>query len=62
MPLVLFFSNGGWSTAIAAFVMMCFHFAILSAIPMGVPLEWNVFMIFGVLALFVGHANSGSPI
>ena len=26
---------------------------------MGVPLEWNVFMIFGVLALFVGHADFG---
>ena len=59
VPLVLFFSNGGWSTAIAAFVMICFHFTILSAIPMGVPLEWNVFMIFGVVALFVGHADLG---
>ena len=59
VPLVLFFSNGGWLTAIAAFVMICFHFAILSAIPMGVPLEWNVFMIFGVLTLFVGHADLG---
>jgi hypothetical protein len=26
---------------------------------MGVPLEWNVFMIFAVLALFVGHAEVG---
>ncbi len=46
VPLVLFFSHGGWPTAIAAFVMMCFHFGILSSIPMGVPLEWNVFMMF----------------
>ncbi|BBY82367.1 DUF3556 domain-containing protein [Mycolicibacterium pulveris] len=59
VPLVLFFSHGGWPTAIAAFVMVCFHFGILSAIPMGVPLEWNVFMIFSVLALFVGHAGIG---
>lgn len=59
VPLVLFFSDGGWPTAIAAFVMVCFHFGILSAIPMGVPLEWNVFMIFGVLFLFVAHANLG---
>ena len=55
VPLVLFFSHGGWPTAIAAFVMLCFHFGILSSIPMGVPLEWNVFMMFSVLALFVGH-------
>ncbi len=58
-PLVLFFSHGGWPTAIAAFVMVCFHLAILTAIPMGVPLEWNVFMIFGVLSLFVAHADMG---
>jgi hypothetical protein len=59
VPLVLFFSHGGWPTAIAAFVMLCFHFGILSSIPMGVPLEWNVFMMFSVLALFVGHAGLG---
>ncbi|MGV0745103.1 DUF3556 domain-containing protein [Mycolicibacterium sp. XJ870] len=59
VPLVLFFSHGGWPTAIAAFVMICFHFGILSSIPMGVPLEWNVFMIFCVVTLFVGHADLG---
>jgi hypothetical protein len=59
VPLVLFFTHGGWPTAIAAFVMVCFHFGILSSIPMGVPLEWNVFMMFSVLALFVGHAELG---
>ena len=59
VPLVLFFSHGGWPTAVAAFVMVCFHLGILSAIPMGVPLEWNVFMIFAVLSLFVGHAGLG---
>jgi len=57
VPLVLLFSHGGWPTAIAAFVMIVFHFGILSAIPMGVPLEWNVFMMFCVLFLFVGHAD-----
>ncbi|WP_433621890.1 DUF3556 domain-containing protein [Nocardia sp. CA-120079] len=59
IPLVLLFSQGGWLTAGAAFVMVCFHLAILTAIPMGVPLEWNVFMIFGVLVLFVAHADLG---
>lgn len=59
VPLVLFFSHGGWPTAVAAFAMVCFHLGILSAIPMGVPLEWNVFMIFCVLFLFVGHADTG---
>ncbi len=59
VPLVLFFSHGGWPTAIAAFVMIVFHLNILLAFPMGVPLEWNVFMIFGVLWLFVAHAQLG---
>jgi hypothetical protein len=59
VPLVLLFTHGGWPTAIAALVMITFHLGILSAIPMGVPLEWNVFMIFCVLFLFVGHADVG---
>ncbi|NUP29177.1 MAG: DUF3556 family protein, partial [Nocardia sp.] len=58
-PLVLFFSHGGWPTALAATALICFHLVILTAIPMGVPLEWNVFMIFGVLFLFVAHADIG---
>jgi hypothetical protein len=59
VPLALFFSHGGWPTAVAATVMVIFHFGILSAIPMGVPLEWNVFMMFCVVSLFVGHAGIG---
>jgi hypothetical protein len=59
VPVALFFSHGGWPTTVAAIVMVCFHLGILTAIPMGVPLEWNVFMIFGVLSLFVGHARLG---
>jgi hypothetical protein len=59
IPLALFFSHGGWPTTIAAIVMLTFHFGILSAIPMGVPLEWNVFMMFSVLSLFVAHAQIG---
>ncbi|MGB8387980.1 DUF3556 domain-containing protein [Mycobacterium sp.] len=59
VPLALFFCHGGWPTAVAAFVMVCFHLGILTSIPMGVPLEWNVFMIFGVFSLFVAHARIG---
>src|SRR6201992_1212691 len=59
VPLPLFFCHGGWPTTIAAVVMVCFHLGILVSIPMGVPLEWNVFMIFGVLSLFVAHARLG---
>lgn len=59
VPLALFFGHGGWPTTIAASVMVGFHLGILTAVPMGVPLEWNVFMIFCVLTLFVGHSGVG---
>jgi hypothetical protein len=57
VPLVLITSNGGTVTTVAAIVMIAFHLNIISSIPMGVPLEWNVFMIFGILTLFVDKAD-----
>ena len=59
VPIALFVAHGGWWTAVPAAIMVIFHLGILTAIPMGVPLEWNVFMIFGVFSLFVGHAHTG---
>ncbi|MBJ7288765.1 DUF3556 domain-containing protein [Williamsia sp.] len=59
VPLFLFFSGGGIVTTVAATVMIAFHLGILSSIPMGAPLEWNVFMIIGIGILFVGHAETG---
>jgi transmembrane protein DUF3556 len=59
VPLVLLLSHGGWVTAVAATVMVCFHLQILTSFPMGVPLEWNVFMIYGILTLFVHDAAYG---
>lgn len=59
VPLVLFFSHGGIVTYVAAFVMIVFHLVILTAIPLGVPLEWNVFMLFGIGSLFVEKAAIG---
>jgi len=59
VPLVLFFSDGGALTYVAAAVMIVFHLVILTAIPLGVPLEWNVFMLFGICFLFVDKAGIG---
>lgn len=59
VPVVLFCSRGGIVTTIAATVMVTFHLVILTAIPLGVPLEWNVFMIFGIATLFVDKAGVG---
>ena len=33
-------------------IMICFHIFILCHFPMGVPLEWNLVMIFGALCSF----------
>lgn len=59
VPLVLFFSRGGMITCAAAAIMVVFHLVILTAIPLGVPLEWNVFMLFGICTLFVDKAAIG---
>jgi hypothetical protein len=59
VPLVLLLGDGGIATKVAAVGMLAFHFHILSSLPMGVPLEWNVFMMIGIVNLFVGGAEVG---
>lgn len=59
VPLALVFSPDPTVTAIAVAVMVVFHLHILSTFPMGVPLEWNVFMIFSTLFLFGAHGGVG---
>ncbi len=57
LPLVLILSSGGVIGTIAVAGMVLFHVHIFSTFPLAVPLEWNVFMIFGLLFLF-GHYGS----
>ena len=57
LPLLLLVTSGGVLGTIAVAGMILFHVHILSTFPLGVPLEWNVFMIFGLLFLF-GHYGS----
>jgi len=59
VPLLLLLGDGGIVTKVAAVGMLAFHFHILSSLPMGVPLEWNVFMMIGIVNLFVGGAEVG---
>jgi Transmembrane protein of unknown function (DUF3556) len=54
LPLILLVSQGGTIGTIAVAGMVIFHLHILSTFPLAVPLEWNIFMIFGLLFLF-GH-------
>ncbi len=55
VPGILVFIADGhpWRWFLIAF-MVLFHLNILSNLPMGVPLEWNVFFIFSLFYLF-GH-------
>ncbi|MCW3015021.1 MAG: hypothetical protein JWO02_2113 [Solirubrobacterales bacterium] len=54
LPLVLIASSGGTIGKIAVIGMIIFHVHITSTFPLAVPLEWNLFMIFGTVLLF-GH-------
>jgi hypothetical protein len=54
LPLLLLVTQGGVIGTIAVAGMVIFHVHILSTFPLAVPLEWNLFMIFGLLFLF-GH-------
>jgi hypothetical protein len=59
VPALLVLSRGGLVTTLAATAMVGFHLLILSSLPMGVPLEWNVFMVYGIAVLMVEHASVG---
>jgi Transmembrane protein of unknown function (DUF3556) len=54
LPLLLLVAPSGPLLTIAVVGMIIFHIHIFSTFPLGVPLEWNIFMIFGILFLF-GH-------
>jgi hypothetical protein len=54
LPLLLLVAPSGPLLTIAVVGMVIFHVHIFSTFPLGVPLEWNLFMIFGILFLF-GH-------
>ena len=54
LPLLLLVTAGGTIGTIAVIGMLLFHVHITATFALGVPLEWNLFMIFGLLFLF-GH-------
>jgi len=55
-PLLLLLGNGGTITIVALVIMVAFHLYITSSVPMAVPLEWNVIMVYGAFVLFGQHA------
>ncbi|MEU6815406.1 DUF3556 domain-containing protein [Streptomyces sp. NPDC046860] len=54
--LVLLGDGGPWTWA-ALLYMAVFHLHILSTLPMGVPLEWNLFFVFSLFFLFGAHGD-----
>lgn len=59
VPLLLLLSRGGIVTTVCVAIMVVFHLHITSTFPLGVPLEWNLFVIFAVLFLFGNYADVG---
>lgn len=57
LPLLLILTQGGLVGTIALAGMVIFHVHIFSTFPLAVPLEWNVFMIFGLFFLFGHYAD-----
>jgi hypothetical protein len=66
-PALLLLGDGGTLTRVGLVTMLLFHAFITSSIPMGVPIEWNVMMVYGAFFLFgksadVSVLHIGSPV
>ena len=57
LPLILLVTNKGPVHTFALVGMILFHAHITSTFALGVPLEWNLFMIYSLLFNFGHYAN-----
>jgi len=57
VPVVLLFGDGGTVTFVGLGMMLALHGFITSTVPMGVPIEWNVMVVYGGFFLFGAHAD-----
>jgi hypothetical protein len=57
VPTVLLVGRGGPVTVVGLVLMLVLHGFITSNVPMGVPHEWNVMMVYGGFFLFGKHAG-----
>jgi hypothetical protein len=57
LPLVLLLTNPGPVHTFALVGMILFHAHITSTFALGVPLEWNLFMIYSLLLNFSHYGN-----
>ncbi len=58
VPVLLLAGDGGPLTTVGLVLMVLLHTFITSNVPMGVPLEWNVIMVYGGFFLFGRHAGA----
>lgn len=61
-PFLILFGAGTTVGTVGLVIMFVFHVFITSNIPMGVPLEWNVVMVYGAFVLFGVHADAGMAV
>jgi hypothetical protein len=60
VPIVFLAAPAGSPMVIAGVVMaLLLHGFITSNVPMGVPIEWNLTVVYGVFALFWSHPEIG---
>lgn len=57
VPIVMLLAPGGWSLVLGIVLMLMLHCYITSNVPMGVPIEWNVMVVYGAFALFWAHPD-----
>jgi hypothetical protein len=56
VPIILLSARGGDLTVVGLVAMVMLHAFITSNVPMGVPLEWNVMVVYGGFFLFGKNA------
>ena len=66
VPIILALSTGGPTLFAGLVLMLVLHSFITSNVPLGVPIEWNVMVVYGAFALFWAHPevrvlDLGSP-
>jgi hypothetical protein len=57
VPLVFLFANDPTTLMIGIVLMLMLHGYITSNVPMGVPIEWNIMVVYGGFALFWAHPD-----
>jgi hypothetical protein len=59
VPVLLLAGSGGALTVAGLVLMLVLHAYVTSNVPMGVPIEWNLLVVYGAFFLFWQHAAEG---